>query len=38
VHFLFGDVSVRMVNEKIDLRVYQGFCTRAGGERPVLPD
>ena len=37
VHFVFGDNSVRMLSEKIDLKVYQGMCTRAGGEIPSEP-
>jgi prepilin-type N-terminal cleavage/methylation domain-containing protein len=32
VHFVFGDGSVRMIANTIDLAVYQALCTRAGGE------
>jgi len=32
VHFLFSDGHVLFLNETIDLRVYSGMATRAGGE------
>jgi len=32
VHFLFGDASVRRLNDSIDESVYQSLCTRQGGE------
>ena len=31
-HFLFGDASVRRLNDAIDETVYQALCTRQGGE------
>jgi prepilin-type N-terminal cleavage/methylation domain-containing protein/prepilin-type processing-associated H-X9-DG protein len=34
-NFLFADGSVRLIVESIDLDVYQGMSTRAGGEIPV---
>jgi hypothetical protein len=37
VHFLVGDGSVRMLNDAIDLLLYQRLCTRAGGEVAILP-
>jgi len=30
VHFVFGDGSVRFLNEGIDLAVFQSMATRAG--------
>ena len=33
-NFLFGDGSVRLITEGIDLCVYQGLSTKAGGELP----
>ena len=32
VHVLFGDGSVRMIDDSIDLGVYRALSTRAGGE------
>ena len=32
VHFVFGDASVRRLNDSIDESVYQSLCTRQGGE------
>jgi len=32
VHFLFGDTSVRRINDGIDEAVYRALCTRQGGE------
>jgi prepilin-type N-terminal cleavage/methylation domain-containing protein/prepilin-type processing-associated H-X9-DG protein len=32
VNFLFGDGSVRMINNAIDMGVYDALATRAGGE------
>jgi prepilin-type N-terminal cleavage/methylation domain-containing protein/prepilin-type processing-associated H-X9-DG protein len=32
VNFLFGDGSVRPINNTIDPRIYQALCTRNGGE------
>ena len=32
VHFVFGDASVRRLNDSIDESVYQALCTRQGGE------
>jgi prepilin-type N-terminal cleavage/methylation domain-containing protein len=37
VHFLVGDGSVQRINNQIDLRVYQGLCTRGGGEAMSAP-
>jgi hypothetical protein len=37
-HFVLGDGSVRILNDEIDLRLYQGLSTRAGGEVAVLPE
>lgn len=36
-HFLVGDGSVRMINNEIDINVYQALSTRAGGEVAQLP-
>ena len=38
VHFLFGDASVRRLNDGIDLRIYQALCTRSGGEVASAPE
>ncbi len=32
VFFIFGDGHVQFISENIDLNVYQGLCTYAGGE------
>jgi len=32
VQFLFGDGSIQRINDQIDIEVYQGLSTRAGGE------
>jgi prepilin-type N-terminal cleavage/methylation domain-containing protein len=32
VHFLFGDGSVRRIDDTVDETVYRGLCTRAGNE------
>jgi prepilin-type processing-associated H-X9-DG protein len=31
-NFLFGDGSIRLIVESIDLKVYQALSTRAGAE------
>ncbi|HBO43374.1 MAG TPA: hypothetical protein DD670_05470, partial [Planctomycetaceae bacterium] len=31
-HFLAGDGAVHLIGDDIDQRVYQGLCTRGGGE------
>jgi prepilin-type N-terminal cleavage/methylation domain-containing protein len=36
-NFLLGDGSVRLINERMDLRVFQAMGTRAGGEAVELP-
>jgi len=38
VHFLFGDASVRRLNDGIDLNVYQALCTRNGREVASAPE
>ena len=35
-HFLVGDGSVRIINDEIDLAIYQALSTRNGGEVSVL--
>jgi prepilin-type N-terminal cleavage/methylation domain-containing protein len=37
VQFLFGDGAVRLLNNKIDLTVYQAMATRAGKESVAFP-
>jgi prepilin-type N-terminal cleavage/methylation domain-containing protein len=37
-HFVLGDGSVRVLNDEIDVRLYQALSTRAGGEVTVLPE
>jgi prepilin-type N-terminal cleavage/methylation domain-containing protein len=32
VHFVLGDGSTRMINDSIDLTIYQAMATRSGGE------
>jgi prepilin-type N-terminal cleavage/methylation domain-containing protein len=36
-HFLVGDGSVRIINDEIDIKLYQALCTRDRGEVAVLP-
>lgn len=36
-HFLIGDGSVRIINDQIDVTVYQGLSTRNGGEVAPIP-
>ncbi|HEV7282513.1 MAG TPA: DUF1559 domain-containing protein [Pirellulaceae bacterium] len=36
-HFVFGDGSVHLINDQIDLIVYRGLATRAGGEPVQAP-
>jgi prepilin-type N-terminal cleavage/methylation domain-containing protein len=38
VNFLLGDASVRRFDNSIDIEVYRGLCTRAGGESASVPD
>ena len=38
VHFLFGDGSVRRLDDRIDESVYRALCTRCGGEIVGDPD
>jgi prepilin-type N-terminal cleavage/methylation domain-containing protein len=38
VNFLLGDASVRRFDNSIDIEVYRGLCTRAGGESAAIPD
>jgi prepilin-type N-terminal cleavage/methylation domain-containing protein len=37
VHLLFGDGSIRRVDDRIDVMVYKGLATRQGGEFTSLP-
>lgn len=36
-HFLLGDGSVRLINDRISLQVYQALATRQGGEPNASP-
>ena len=31
-HFLYADGSVKMLDDSVDLALYQAYCTRSGGE------
>ncbi len=37
VHFIFGDASVRRIDDTIDGAVYKSLCTRSGGESSREP-
>jgi hypothetical protein len=37
VHFLLADGSVQRINDQFEMKVYQAFCTRDGGESHTAP-